>query len=49
MGRMSPAELEAELARIASLPPIERAAAAETLEAHLRASLDEIAPDTRQA
>lgn len=44
---MSPEEIEAELARIASLPALERAAAAEALEQRLRAALDEVAPDQR--
>ena len=46
---VNPTELEAELARIAALPPLERAAAAEALEAELRAALDQIAPDSRPA
>lgn len=46
---MNPDEIEAELARIAALPPPERAAAAEALEARLRAALDEVAPDQRPA
>ena len=46
---MTPAEIEAELARISELPPLERAAAAEALEAQLRAALDSIAPDAHRA
>lgn len=36
-------EVAAELERIATLEPAERAAAAEALEARLRAALDELA------
>jgi hypothetical protein len=46
---MIPADIDAELVRIASLPPLERAAAAEALEEELRVALDQIAPDTRPA
>jgi hypothetical protein len=46
---MDPAQIDAELARIATLPPLERAAAAEALEARLRTALDEVAPDQRTA
>jgi hypothetical protein len=46
---MNADQIEAELTRIAALPPLERAAAAEALEARLRAALDEIAPDQRGA
>ncbi len=49
MAGMNPAEIEAEVARIAGLPLLERAAATEALEAQLRAALDEIAPDARGA
>lgn len=38
-------DIDARLASIASLPPLERAAAAEALEAELRAALDEIVLD----
>ncbi|HEX9696443.1 MAG TPA: hypothetical protein VGB64_09055 [Actinomycetota bacterium] len=37
------ADITAELERIAALDPAERAAAAESLEARLRAALDELA------
>lgn len=37
-------QIEAEIERIASLPPAERATALEALEARLRAALDEIPP-----
>ena len=37
-----PEPVEAEIERIAALPPAERAVALEALEARLRASLDEI-------
>jgi hypothetical protein len=46
---MNADQIEAELARIAGLPPLERAAAAEALEARLRTALDEISPDQRGA
>ncbi|MCA1832043.1 MAG: hypothetical protein ABR548_02995 [Actinomycetota bacterium] len=46
---MIPSDIEAELGRIANLPPLERAEAAEALEAELRTALDQIAPDTRPA
>jgi hypothetical protein len=36
--------IEAEIERIATLPPAERAPALEALEARLRTSLDEIPP-----
>jgi hypothetical protein len=36
--------IEAEIERIATLPPAERASALEALEARLRATLDEIPP-----
>jgi hypothetical protein len=42
-------DIEVELARIADLPPLERAEAAEALEAELRAALDQIAPSSRTA
>ena len=37
-------DIEAEIERIAGLPPAERAGAVEALEARLRAALDEIPP-----
>jgi hypothetical protein len=37
-------DIEAEIERIASLPPAERAGAVEALEARLRATLDDIPP-----
>jgi hypothetical protein len=37
-----PDPVEAEIARIAALPPAERASALEALEARLRATLDDI-------
>jgi hypothetical protein len=46
---MDPERIEAELARIAGLPPLERVEAAEALELELRTSLDQIAPDSKQA
>jgi hypothetical protein len=46
---MSPEQIEAELSRIAALPPLERAAAAEALEAELRSALDAITSEQRPA
>jgi hypothetical protein len=46
---MDPDDIDARLASIASLPPLERAAAAEALEDELRAALDEISSDQRPA
>ena len=45
MAGMDPKDeaVQAEIERIAALPPSERAGALEALEARLRASLDEIA------
>lgn len=40
---IDPADVARELDRIATLEPAERAAAAEALEARLRAALDELA------
>ena len=40
---IDPADVTAELDRIAGLEPSERAAAAEALEARLRAALDDLA------
>ena len=38
----APDDIEAEIERIGTLPPAERAAALEALEARLRTTLDEI-------
>jgi hypothetical protein len=39
----TPRDIDAEIERIAALPPAERASALEALEATLRTTLDEIA------
>jgi len=46
---MNADDIDTRLAQMASLPPLERAAAAEALEAELRTALDEVAPDQRPA